>query len=349
MRKVLVIRLSSLGDVVLTSPVFKVLRQAWPEAKITVLTKEMFADVLSENPDIDQVLLLRRGESIFSLVRRVRAEHFDVIIDLHANLRSRLVSFFSGAAQRARYHKAALARRMYVRWRRASPELQDHTLDRYFQALRNIGIATPALTHETGSHVQNILVIQTAFLGDAVLTLPFLNNLRTAYPSAAISVLCTPEIADVFERTPSVSKRVVFDKRGRDKSPAAIWRLAQRLREEKYDLAFLPHRSFKSALIAWLARIPRRVGFSTSQGRWLLTDVVPFRWGVHDADRNLALLKAVGVHAEAGVLSLHPEVQAQERVQERLRSTGISDRDAVLGIKALAGGRICGGRGPGDP
>ena len=54
MRRVLVIRLSSLGDVVLTAPVFHALRQAWPDAQITALTKESFGDVLLGNPNIDQ-------------------------------------------------------------------------------------------------------------------------------------------------------------------------------------------------------------------------------------------------------------------------------------------------------
>src|SRR4029077_14347161 len=184
MRKVLVIRLSSLGDVVLTVPVFKTLRQAWPDAQISALTKEAYADVLRGDSHIDQLLILGHGESLVSLIRRVRREHFDVVIDLHANLRSRLVSFASGARQRVCYAKAALARRLYVRWRRPAPELQDHVLDPYLSTLRTLGLRTPALSQERPEQIKNILVIQTAFLGDAVLTLPFLNALRHQYPLA---------------------------------------------------------------------------------------------------------------------------------------------------------------------
>ena len=101
-------------------------------------------------------------------------------------------------------------------------------------------------------------------------------------------------------------------------------------------MAFLPHRSFKSALIAWLAAIPRRIGFSSSQGRWLLTDVVPFRWGVHDADRNLALLKAVGVQRESGELSHSARPEA---VRPAWKNGCASRRypapgDRILGINA---------------
>jgi heptosyltransferase-2 len=178
MRKVLVIRLSSLGDVVLTAPVFQTLKRAWPDARITMLTKEAFKDVLLGNPHIDECMVLKKGESIFSLIRRVRNERFDVVIDLHANLRSRTVSLFSGARLKARYSKAVLARRLYVRWRVAAKDLQGHTLDRYFQALRSLGIQTPALTQEVTTEMKQLLVIQTAFLGDSVLTLPFLKALK---------------------------------------------------------------------------------------------------------------------------------------------------------------------------
>lgn len=325
MRKVLVIRLSSLGDVVLTAPVYSMIQQAWPDAQISVLTKDAFADVLLGNPAIHSTLLLRKGESLSSLIRRVRAERFDVVIDLHSNLRSRLVSLFSGAQVTAHYKKAALARRLYVGWRLSSEELKQHTLDRYFQTLQSVGITPP---------VDKVLVIQTAFLGDAVLTLPFLNALKSQSSGSTITVLCTPEVEEVFKNHPAVSEVLIFDKRGKDKGLKALFRLAQFLKAQQFPIAFLPHRSFKSALLAWWAAIPRRIGFSNSQGRWLLTDVVPFQWGTHDAERNLALLKAVGVQRTTGEFALQPDPASVTRVRERLQREGVSPGDRILGINA---------------
>ncbi len=325
MRKVLVIRLSSLGDVVLTAPVYSAIQQAWPDAQITVLTKESFADVLLSNPAIHATLLLRKNESISSLIQRVRAEHFDVVIDLHSNVRSWWVSLFSGAPLKAHYKKAALARRLYVGWRLSSEQLQAHTLDRYFQTLQAAGISAP---------VDKVLVIQTAFLGDAVLTLPFLNALKEQFQGAPISVLCTPEVAEVFKNHPAVANVLIFDKRGKDKGILALFRLAQSLKAERFPLAFLPHRSFKSAWIAWWAGIPRRIGFSTSQGRWLLTDVVPFDWGTHDAERNLALLKAVGLQRVSAKFSLPVDPASLARVKERFQNAGGISGDRILGINA---------------
>lgn len=328
MRKVLVIRLSSLGDVVLTAPVFRALRQAWPDARLTALVKEDYADVLAANPDVDERLLLHRGESILSLIRRVRQARFDVVIDLHGNLRSRLVSLFCGAPRCVRYKKAALARRLYVAMRKSSPDLEAHTLDRYMQTLSALGIV-PALRGP-----ERLVVIQTAFLGDAVLTTPLLAALHESHPATQISVVCTPEVAEVFQRQPGVSEIILFDKRGNARSVGALWRLARDLRARNFNAAILPHRSFRSALLSWLARIPRRIGFTSSQGRWLLTDRIPFLWDVHDAERNVSLLQALGVKQAARQLRIQPEPQAQRIVQDRLRAAGINDSDRLLGINA---------------
>src|SRR6185437_4922745 len=246
--KILVIRFSSLGDVVLTTPVFQALRQAYPQARIVALTKTAFADVLAKNPNIDECWTLNRHESLRPLLRRVRAERFELIVDLHANVRSRLVCLFARAARVVRYHKAALARRLYVLWGFPSEKLRKHTLERYMDALRRLGI---------WPEPRSILVIQTAFLGDAVLTTPLLGALHEKYPKAPLTVFCTPEIADIFERHPAVSDVMVYDKRGKDRSWKGMREAAHRLRERRFDLALLPHRSFKSAWFAWRARIPR--------------------------------------------------------------------------------------------
>lgn len=327
--KILVIRLSSLGDVVLTLPVYKCLRQAYPTASIIALVKEEFSDVLKTDPAISKVMTLRRGESLASLCHRVRAEGIDTVIDLHGNIRSRVVSAFSGASTVVRYKKAALARRLYVGWRWPSADLKAHTLDRYMATLRQLDPDNP---HFCASQPSKILVIQTAFLGDAVLTTPLLSALKEQFPNASLSVLCTPQIRDIFERHPAVADVILFDKHGAGRSLKAQWQLIRQVAERGYDMAIIPHRSFTSALMAKLAGIPRRVGFSSSQGRWLMTETVPFQWGVHDVERNLALLKALGVRQSAGELTLETDSTAVETVRRRLAEEGVKDGQRLIGV-----------------
>ncbi|HVO33601.1 MAG TPA: lipopolysaccharide heptosyltransferase II [Elusimicrobiota bacterium] len=335
MRKILVIRLSSLGDVVLTLPVFGALRQAYPDAWIAGMTKEAYAAVWTGCPDLNQTLVFRPGEPLASAVRRVRSEHFETVIDLHGNFRARVISLLSGASQRVRYRKAALARRLFVRFRRRSEELERHTLDRYLDALKRLTLKSGAFqAAPAASPARSVLVIQTAFLGDAVLTLPLVAALHDHFPSAAITVLCTPEVSEVFRNQPGISEIMLFDKRGGGRGLVSQWRLIRTLAQKKIDVAVVPHRSLTSALMARWAGIPRRIGFSTSQGRWFMTDIVPFQWGVHDVDRNMGLMKPLGAGPRSPQLRLDPEPAEVAQVARRLASEGVSEGQMLVGIHA---------------
>lgn len=89
--KFLIIRFSSIGDIVLTSPVARCLKLQFPEAEIHYLTKRRNADLLVANPYIDQIQLL--DNSLSEIIGRLKRERYDYIIDLHHNLRSLRVKF----------------------------------------------------------------------------------------------------------------------------------------------------------------------------------------------------------------------------------------------------------------
>ncbi len=215
MRRILVIRFSSLGDVVLTLPVFKRLRASFPDAYIAALVKEAYADVLLEEPSINEVIVLSNNQSLWDLGQKIRSAKFDTLLDLHANARSRFISAMSGAAKVVRYRKAALARRLFVKWRFGSQSLKDHTLDRYLEALNQLTLPKGV---QLSSPPSRILLIQTAFLGDAVLTTPLLGALHEQFPNSRVVVLCTPEVKDIFEKHPAAAEVILFDKRGKDRS-----------------------------------------------------------------------------------------------------------------------------------
>jgi ADP-heptose:LPS heptosyltransferase len=84
--KFLIIRFSSIGDIVLTSPVARCLKNQFPEAEIHYLTKKRNADLLQANPYIDKIQLLE--DSLSKTIGELKAENYDYIIDLHNNLRS---------------------------------------------------------------------------------------------------------------------------------------------------------------------------------------------------------------------------------------------------------------------
>lgn len=140
--------------------------------------------------------------------------------------------------------------------------------------------------------VNKILIIQTAFIGDVVLATPLAEAAHQAFPGSRIDFMVIPVAANLLERNPFINRVVIFDKRHKQRGVAALFKLAADLHSESYDLALIPHRSLRSAVLVWLARIPLRIGFKNSAGARLFTHRVPYRQK-HEVERNLDLLHAV--------------------------------------------------------
>lgn len=130
------------------------------------------------------------------------------------------------------------------------------------------------------------LVIQTAFLGDVVLTTPLLAALAARH--GPLDVVTTPLAAPLLEQHPAVRRVIPYDKRGKDRGWAGIRRLGAQLRAARYERAYLPHRSLRTAALAVLARIPSRIGFAGSWSFLYTQRKRKPRTG-HETDRLLAL------------------------------------------------------------
>jgi heptosyltransferase-2 len=138
------------------------------------------------------------------------------------------------------------------------------------------------------------LVIQTAFLGDVVLTTSLVSALAARH--GPVDLVTTPLAAPLLETHPGVRQVFPYDKRRADRGWTGLKTLAHRLRQQAYERAYLPHRSLRSAALALLARIPSRIGFS---GAWsfLYTEARPKSRTGHETDRLLALADgAAGVY-----------------------------------------------------
>jgi heptosyltransferase-2 len=111
--------------------------------------------------------------------------------------------------------------------------------------------------------------------------------------------------------------------------------LARDLRRRKFDLALIPHRSLRSAILARLAGIPRRIGSAASAGRWLLTDAVPFTWLMHDLERNLALLQPlkpdIRLRPDESVFVARDD-KATQTIDMRLREEGVAPQERLVGL-----------------
>ncbi|GIW52332.1 MAG: ADP-heptose--LPS heptosyltransferase II [Gemmatimonadales bacterium] len=131
------------------------------------------------------------------------------------------------------------------------------------------------------------LVIQTAWLGDVILTSPLLQKAAAVHDR--VDVVTTPAAKPLVETHPAVDRVFTFDKRGTQKGARGLIRAARQLRLNGYDTAYLPHRSVRSALLAWLARIPERIGFGDTAARWLYTETKQ-REGASEIERLARLV-----------------------------------------------------------
>src|SRR5436190_88194 len=155
-----------------------------------------------------------------------------------------------------------------------------------------------------------VLVVQTSFLGDVVLTTPLLTALRRRIAPRRLAVLVRPEAVPLVHGHPDVDDVLVDDKRGADRGLAGLVRTARRLRREQFDVAVSAHRSLRTAIVLSSARIPRRIGFRESRGARLYHERVARDRRRHDVERNLALVAPFGPLPDF-VPALHVPVAAE--------------------------------------
>jgi ADP-heptose:LPS heptosyltransferase len=135
-QKILVIRFSAIGDIVWTSPVIRVLKTQLPNAEIHFCTKYVYREMVSANPYIDQLHFLK--DNLGTLVKDLKKEKFDIIIDLHKNVRTLLMKL-QLRRKTYSYHKFTLRRWLFVNFKmKTMPNL--HVADRYLKTIEPLGV-----------------------------------------------------------------------------------------------------------------------------------------------------------------------------------------------------------------
>ncbi len=178
---------------------------------------------------------------------------------------------------------------------------------------------------------KRILIIQTAFLGDVILCTPLIKALRELFPNSFISFLLIPETEKILENNPHLNEILVYDKR-KKKGLKNFLQILSRIRERRFDLAVIPHRSLRSALLACFSKIPQRIGFDKSTGSFLFTHKIVYPLNVHEVDRNLSLLSSFNAHLGGTSPELFPSSQDFSYAHKLLRDSDIREEDKIVGV-----------------
>ncbi len=186
--------------------------------------------------------------------------------------------------------------------------------------------------------MSKILLIQTAFPGDVILVTPLFRAIRQELPGSQVTAMVIPETKNILEHNPFVKKLWNYDKHSRGNSVSYLKKWVRKIKDEKFDIALLPHRSYRTALLARLAGIPIRIGFDRSPAKWLYSHVVKYNYEGHEVSRNLSLLKPFGV-INLGVIrqELFPDEQDETMVKGLMAANDLTGKEKII---ALAPGSI---------
>jgi heptosyltransferase-2 len=142
---------------------------------------------------------------------------------------------------------------------------------------------------------QKILIIQTAFIGDVILTTPLVAALAEHFPNADLDFLTIPKSKNLLESDERINDLIIFDKRDKDRGFKGLVRIGELLQKNQYDLCITPHRSLRSAYLSWKTKAGTRIGFNRSAFTRAFSHVVTYNPSDHEIERNLSLLSAIGL------------------------------------------------------
>ncbi|WP_419656772.1 RfaF: ADP-heptose: LPS heptosyl transferase II [Desulfosarcina variabilis str. Montpellier] len=187
--------------------------------------------------------------------------------------------------------------------------------------------------------IKRLLIRSTNWIGDAIMTTPAVRAIRRNFPDAHISMLAKPWVAPVFAHSPHVDEIVNYDAGGRHAGAPGTLRLAKDLRTQRYDAAILLQNAIEAAIIAFLAGIPRRIGFDSDGRRLLLTHPVRRTRAIrsiHQTGYYLKILEGAGLSTGSPDLELHLDPADIRRGGQLLAEFSVAPDRPIIGLNPSA-------------
>jgi len=191
--------------------------------------------------------------------------------------------------------------------------------------------------------IRKILIRGTNWVGDAVMSIPAMREIRRIFHHAHITLLVRPWVRDVYADVDFVDRVLEHDKQGVHAGWSGLRRLATQLKHEQFDLAILFQNAFEAAFLAWSARIPVRLGYARDARSILLThacQIDPQLRNVHQAYYYFGILAGAGLMEDRlwerpdYPLRIQIGVRDEDRkaAREILRAHGVDKGHLVIGL-----------------
>ena len=199
--------------------------------------------------------------------------------------------------------------------------------------------------------VQRLLVRGTNWVGDSVMALPALDQIRRGFPRAQITLMVLPWVSGIYEDCELVDEVLLYDRQEKHRGIGGRLKLIQQLRARKFEAIVLFQNAFEAALLANLAKIPLRIGYRRDARGWLLSHsltIDPRIQNLHQSyyyldlvERLLGCTRTIESISSSNVplpLKLPPgqwipiRSQRKESARLLLREEGISGRKPIVGV-----------------
>jgi len=174
-----------------------------------------------------------------------------------------------------------------------------------------------------------IVALVPGGIGDQILFFPTLDDLKRAYPQAAIDVVVEPRAKAAYRICKSVNDVISFDFKDRN-SPADWANLLGVMRDRSYSIALSLGRQGGVGLLLWLTGIPIRISYANSVGNFFLTNSVPLKQDQYAAQMYHDLLTALGIHTACPELSINLSKRDIAWAEAEQKKLGITDGGYVL-------------------
>ena len=180
---------------------------------------------------------------------------------------------------------------------------------------------------------KKILIFNVNWLGDVVFSSPFIRAVRDTLPDSYIVCAVPPRCKEILEANTRINEIIVFDEGGPEKSFLGKIRFALRLRRERFDSAFILHRSLTRALITFIAGVKTRIGYDTKRRGFLLTNKVKSPQGdIHKVEYFLGLAGAMGADISKKNYEFFITETDRKRAAHILEDKGVGYGDRIVAL-----------------
>ncbi len=189
---------------------------------------------------------------------------------------------------------------------------------------------------------KKILVLRYRFIGDTLLTIPFLRNLRRAEPDAIIDILVSPGSGEILKDCPYINNLIYFDTTRKHKyekgngNKKSFWHYVSAIRKENYDKAYVLKRSMSSAFLCFMAGIKERIGYNTEFRSIFLTKTLKYNYHQHESLCYLDVLKRDDIEVKDTYLENWVTDEETKKVKQLFEQNNISESSikAVVNVTA---------------